>query len=398
MDIICISTTDWDEIWGSRQQIMLQMVSKGHRVLFVERQVGLEHLLRDKNMRRRKISAFRESAPVQIQLNLWRWQPPLMYPGRYYSLILNKWGQRYLSARLKPILNQLGFTYPILWMYPPQSAPLIGQFSEKLSIYHCIEHFAGDQKGRKQKIMLAQENALLREVDQVFVHADGLRKRYAPLTRRPIELIPSAADVAHFQSTDQIHPTISAIPHPRLVLMGTLDARIDHDLLYHVMSQNPNWSLVLIGQMRSSQRDFAPLLALPNVYYLGKQLFADLPTLLNGADIALIPYVLTEMTRAISPIKAYEYLAVGNPIVSVNLPEIAQLKPWIYKVDNLQYQDRSIAEIFTEAITTALETESPSLRDARRQAAQEHSWQARANRMQQTIQSVLREKADAETC
>src|SRR5512135_1202988 len=108
-DILCISTTDWDEIWGSRQQIMKRLAAAGHRVLFVERQVGPEHLQRDPLLRARKLSAWRGPPLREHAPNLWLWQPPLLPPGRYHSLTLNRLGQSLLAARLHPVLDRLGF-------------------------------------------------------------------------------------------------------------------------------------------------------------------------------------------------------------------------------------------------------------------------------------------------
>ncbi len=213
-DILCFSTTDWDEIWGSRQQIMARLAGAGHRVLFVERQAGPEHLLRDPDLRRRKLSAWRLPALRQLNKNLWLWHPPLLPPGRYYSMALNRLGQSLLVARLRPVLHELTFEQPLLWLYPPHSAPLIGRFSEKLVVYHCIERFAGEQRGLKRKVMQAQEADLIHRADQVFVNTADLCHIYQPLARHTITLVPSAADVAHFQSTSVVHPDVSALPRP----------------------------------------------------------------------------------------------------------------------------------------------------------------------------------------
>ncbi|MBU1661299.1 MAG: glycosyltransferase [Chloroflexi bacterium] len=388
-DILCISTTDWYEIWGSRQQVMLQFVQAGYRVLFVERQVGPEHLWRNPDMRRRKLNVWRNPRLNLVQPNLWRWQPPLMPPGRYYSLALNQVGQRWLTENIKTILRKLDFNVSILWMYPPHSAPLLGQFGEKLAIYHCIERFAGEQTGRKRQVMLAQEESLLRNVDQVFVHSDGLRQLYSSLTQRPIVLTPSAANVAHYQSTDQIHPAMSVVPQPRLVVMGTMDERIDWSLLLSLAHQKPDWHLVLIGQIRSVPTDFVSLRELPNVHYLGKHPFDDLPLLLNGADVTLIPYKMNEMTRFISPLKAYEYLAVGKPIVSVDMPEMRALTQWCQIVLFSGQDTCVLTRDIIRAIAHALETDSPEKRAARRKAALQHTWRARTGRMQAIIETLL---------
>jgi glycosyltransferase involved in cell wall biosynthesis len=382
-DILCFSTTDWDEIWGSRQQIMARLAAAGHRVLFVERQVGPEHLLRDPDLRFRKLKAWRMPAVRALNKNLWLWQPPLLPPGRYYSTGLNRLGQSFIAARLRPVLHELAFKQPLLWLYPPHSAPLIGRFSERLVVYHCIERFIGGQRGRKRNLMQAQEADLLRYADRVFVHTEGLRRLYQPISHHPIILVPSAADVAHFQSTNAVHPDISALPHPRLGVSGTLDARLDVSLINTIASNHPEWQLILIGQVRPGRIDLAPLKILPNVHILGPRRFADLPALLNGMDALLIPYLHNELTEYISPIKLYEYLAVGKSIISVDLPGVRPLQDWV-----------SLAKDqpgFIRAIQRALDEDDPQRYLARRKAALEHTWEARIKLMWDVISIALAE-------
>jgi hypothetical protein len=381
-DIICLSTTDWDEIWGSRQQIMECLATQGHRILFVERQVGPEHLLRDPILRARKRTAWRKQTLRQLNQNLWLFQPPLMLPGRYFSITANTAGQYRLARRLQPLITQLGFENPILWIYPPHSAPLLGQFSERLSVYHCIERFIGNQAGRKRHVMEIEERALLRRVNLVFAHSEGLRQLYTPITRQPVVLLPSAADVAHFQSTSEVHPDVAAIPHPRLGLAGSIDGRIDVKLIQAVSQARPDWHVVLIGQIRPGRVDLSGIIDKSNVHILGARPFAELPSLLNGMDTLIIPYVHDELTDYISPIKLYEYLAVGKSIISVDLPEVRPLAQWI-----------SIAETPAEwiaAVEQALLVDTPERIAARRQVAWNHTWDERVNtiNLQLTAQNI----------
>jgi glycosyltransferase involved in cell wall biosynthesis len=382
-DILCFSTTDWDEIWGSRQQIMARLAAAGHRVLFVERQVGPEHLLRDPDLRFRKLNAWRMPAVRPLDKNLWLWQPPLLPPGRYYSIALNRLGQSFLAARLSPVLHELAFKQPLLWLYPPHSAPLIGRFSESLVVYHCIERFVGGQRGRKRNVMQAQEADLLQNADRVFVHTEDLRRLYQPITHHPITLVPSAADVAHFQSTNAIHPDISALPRPRLGVSGTLDARLDVSLLNTIACSHPEWHIILIGKVRSGRVDLAPLQTLPNIHILGPRLFADLPALLNGMDALLIPYLHNELTEYISPIKLYEYLAVGKPIITIDLPGVRPLHEWVSLAKNQLG--------FIQAVELAIAEDDPQRYTARRKAALEHSWEARVELMWDVISAALME-------
>jgi glycosyltransferase involved in cell wall biosynthesis len=388
MDFLCISTTDWDEIWGSRQQIMLRLAKSGNRVLFVERQLGPEHILKAAlQSRRRKPS--KESRLVQIGPSLWRWRPPIMIPGRYYSTGLNLLGQRRLAGQVKTILREIDFKNPILWLYPPHSEPLIGSFQERLAVYHCIENFSGDQSGLKRRVMISQETRLLGKADLLIVHSLGLQKRYAPLTRSPIRLIPSAADVEFFQSISSIHPEIEAISHPRLVMVGTLDSRLDLNLLREIVDARPDWHLVLVGKLMGKSRNIKSLARRSNVHYLGYRSYVQLPSILNGADVTLIPYRLTEMTRYINPLKAYEYLAAGKPIVSVDLPELAPLADWTQIIPGKNEEDRGYADRFVEGIRSVLASDSPVHRAERRRAASNYNWDERVDQIMQLIREWL---------
>ncbi len=345
-------------------------------MLFIERQVSIEHLIRDPVLFRRKIARWRGAPLKELLKNLWLWCPPLMLPGRYYSMWLNHLGQRHLVSQIRPVLANLAFDQPILWLYPPHSAPLLGLFGESCSIYHCIDRFAGNQKGLKRSILEKQEKLLLENVDLVFTHADGLRQKYEHLTRRPITLIPSAADVSHYQATASVHPRISQLPRPRIGIMGTFDGRIDVNLLQNLVTSHPDWQFIFIGQIRPGRTRLDILFDYPNVHYLGAYPHHELPVLLNGMDVFLIAYKLNELTEFISPLKLFEYLAIGKPIVSVPLPEVLSLSSYVYIANS---------DEFSTQIERALESDSSSLQHARREEAKKHTWDIRVQSIVKTI-------------
>jgi len=365
---------------------MLRLAQRGHKVLFIERQVGPEQLIRDQALRTRKMNSWKSPRLRQLKENLWLWQPPLLPPGRYYNTFLNRLGQEFLAKQVQNLLETIGLSSPILWLYPPQSSPLLGRFNEILSLYHCIDNFSGNQRKFKRQIMQNEENDLLRRVDLVFTHSEGLLNRYQGITRRKISLVPSAADVAHFQSTTSVDPLLSNIPHPRLGVMGTFDARLDVSLLIEIFRSQNTWQLVLIGPLRLERIDLKNLLRLPNVNYLGPQPFEKLPALLNGIDIFLIPYVVDELTKYISPIKLYEYLAVGKPIVSTNLPEVSSLKEYV--------RFAQVAQDFAQQIHEGLISDTQAQWSARRSEARQHSWENRLNLMMRNISDTLKEKTN----
>jgi glycosyltransferase involved in cell wall biosynthesis len=79
-----------------------------------------------------------------------------------------------------------------------------------------------------------------------------------------------------------------------------------------------------------------------NVRLTGEKPYAELPQWLAGFDVCLIPFRITELTLATNPVKAYEYLSAGKPVVSVGLPELQQFGDLVYRA---QDSDDFIAQV-----------------------------------------------------
>jgi glycosyltransferase involved in cell wall biosynthesis len=385
-DIFCFSSTDWHGVWGSRQQVMMRFARRGYRVLFVEQPAGLEHLLRYPELRRRKARRWREGL-LQGQDNLWIVSLPPLLPGRYYSATVNRINQ-WLTARCSQrYLHKLGFTSPILWLYNPELGSLIGQFGERLSVYHCIDEFTAGILGRKRHTIVELEASLLHKVNMVF--ANSLltyenKRRLNPRTYR----IPSGADVEHFaQALDPavpVCPAIARLPQPRIGYIGHVNERLDYALLEYLARQRPAWSLVFVGDTYPWTLDAPPLRrlrALPNVYLLGKYPFAEIPALVKGMDVCLLPYTDDERGRYRSPLKLYEYLAAGKPVVTTDHPEARELGSVVYLAPTPQ--------IFVERVAQALAQDSQERQRQRIAFAQVHSWDRRVDEMERIIYEIL---------
>lgn len=382
MNILCFSSTDWNGKWGSRQQVMQRLAVRGHQVLFVEQMAGLEHFWKYADLRARRFHQWQEGLR-QVEPNLWLISPPPLFPGRYYATGIAWLNAKIVHHWLKPYLQQLNFTTPLLWFYKPEHAPFIGKFNEQLAIYHCIDEFTVGTSGKKRENIIQLEETLLKKVDLVFANSTLTfqnKKVFNPNTYH----IPSGADVTHFAQADNpaiaIHPAVKTLPHPVLVFIGNIDERIDISLLAALAQVRPQWSLVLVGQEHPTAVNLQPLQAFANVHRLGKQPFSVLPNILKGADGCLLPYVQNDAALYRSPLKLYEYLATGKPIISTPHPEVSQFKAVV---------TISTAPNFVRAIESALQNDTPQQHQQRRQLAHRHSWDMRVDEML-TILNVLK--------
>lgn len=386
-DFLLFSSSDWAWPWGSRQQVARELARRGYRVLFVERLAGLEHVGKYAFLR-----ANRRLWPQTrtIQENIWSWTPPVLLPGRYYSPEVARLNAMIVAHLLRPFLRQLSFAHPILCLYQPEHAPLIGRFNETAVVYHCIDEFTVGTQGRKRAVIAQLEQTLLRRADAVFANSPPTyeaKRPYNPHTYR----IPSGVDVAHFaqalRADFAVHPAIAALPAPRLGYIGNINERLNYELLAHLAQAFPQASLVLVGDTYPWTMDTPPLRrlrALPNIHFLGKFPFAEMPAIVKGIDVCLLPYAASEHAYFRSPLKLYEYLAAGKPVVATSNPEVVELRDWVYLGDE--------REAWVTAVAHALGEDTRAQQQSRSVFAHNHSWSRRVDDMLNYLDAAKSDK------
>lgn len=108
-------------------------------------------------------------------------------------------------------------------------------------------------------------------------------------------------------------------PRPRLLYVGSLDARVDVDLVRAAASVVPEGSLTLVGGLHD-EAHLRPLKEIANVTLHESVGRADVAAITAAADVCLVPHVRSTLTLAMSPMKLYEALAAGRPVAAVDLP------------------------------------------------------------------------------
>ncbi len=314
--ILLLSTTDWDAPqFGSRQQIALRLVRRGHRVLFVEIPRALHSLISDPAGTRRALGRLGLIRRVT--------DGPLVYTPLpvlpiYYNPLVNKLNQRLLLRDLRG----LDWQPDVLWTYWPHTAYLVGRLGERAAVYHCIDDFAAvGYPLTTREAITRMEAEQCRKVDVIFTRTEGLaaaKRRLNPNTY----LLPGGVDTGHFDPAHVVAPPtdVAALPRLRVGLVGTVDDRVDVGLLATCARGLPDATFVLVGPVRRHRVDIGPLERLPNVYLLAPCPHSEVPSIVAALDVCLIPYRVNPYTEGLSPIKLYEYLAMGKPVVGTDLP------------------------------------------------------------------------------
>jgi glycosyltransferase involved in cell wall biosynthesis len=239
--------------------------------------------------------------------------------------LLDKPGTDYWEQWLKLLPATLDLAGPntILWVFSPHADLLVEAARDrvKVVVYDCMDDLASFADGTED--MREKEDRLLSSAD--VVTTGGHSMYLARKDRHPrVHAFPSGVEIEHYRSVRdpdlREHPALAQIPHPRLGYFGVLDERIDWQLIETVALERPAWHWTLVGP--TAKVDPGTLPTAPNIHYLGKQQYADLPAFLKGFDIATMPFALNRSTKFISPTKTLEYLAGGKPVISSSVPDV----------------------------------------------------------------------------
>jgi glycosyltransferase involved in cell wall biosynthesis len=379
-DIVCVGFNDWDsEGWTNQHHLMSRLAASGSRVLFIE-SLGLRrpNLGSGRDLRRIGRRLWRGLEPPRRRDGV-TVLSPLVLPAHSHARIraLNAW---ILRVQVRRAVRRLGFHRPVLWGYVPQAEVLVDLLDPELVVYHCVDDIAA-QEGIDSASFAAAERRFAHRADLVIASAPALAGRMRELSGNVL-YAPNVADTGRFATALEpgpIDPQLAALQEPRIVFVGAIaENKVDFELLLAVAVAHRDWTLALVGAVGLGypQTDVSLLSAQPNVHFLGVRTQENLPAVLRGAAAGVIPYRASRLTASIFPMKVYEYLAAGLPVVATGLPALTDIEA----VELVEGADQVVA-----ALERALAADSPYARRARSDAARGHSWDARLDEIGEAI-------------
>jgi GT2 family glycosyltransferase/glycosyltransferase involved in cell wall biosynthesis len=373
-DFLVVAQERWDSV-ERRNQLLIRALSARNpqtRFLFVEAPA-----------RPRELGGWRPRPPRLVAPGIWVVRVARPLPNRASRAV----SDRVEAAQIRRAARAVGLERPFLWTQDPRAADLIDILGVAGIVYDLTDDWAAfEREPARRSLVDGRIDRLLERADWVFACS---RKLAEDAHRRGTEaqLLPNAVTPPPPAAAPL--PEVLALPRPRLGYLGTLHSdRLDAGLVARAARLRPQWSFVLMGPDLLRGPDRATLLALPNVHYLGVRPHTRVPSFLAGLDLALLPNLVSDFTRSLDPLKMYEYLASGLPVIATPAG-IAQ-------------EFRGLVTIATgaEELVAGAERELACAGEERREqlraAVAGETWDARAQAVEETLGVRFRAPTDVE--
>ena len=323
-NIVCLSNHYWNEAWFRKQHFMSRFAKNGNRILYVEPTFSMVRKPHKDVAKNRFFKPILE----KVDENIFVLKPPQALP-KWTNPTISRLNYIWFAKIIDRVARRLGMVDYILWIYTPEYFTTLKYFSYKKIVFDLIDDLAA-YRGIKDSIYHYKTeciNGLIKKSDLFIVTAKTLFNCYKGRSNNIVH-IPNGFDSKLFFETGNrgVPGDLKNIKRPIVGFVGVLFSFLDYDLINYIADKNRDWSIVLVGAIEPyGTRDaIKELKKRENIYFLGKKKKEEIPAYINQFDVCINPFKVSEASRSVNPLKVYEYLACGKPVVSVRMQALEE--------------------------------------------------------------------------
>lgn len=361
LDILCFANIDWAARFQRPQQLMSQFANHGHRVFYIVPSSVPEQ---------GELYRLTSVAPNVLEVALQRGAQEA-----YYEKTVTPENHQALSCALAGLITDMNIRTALsvvhIAYWSPVALSLRARHGWHIH-YDCMDDWDGFPNIGEQ--LLSEERKLIGQADLVTVSATLLQQKWSALDPRCV-LVRNAVDFDFFRQHCFTNDVLGGLCGPVIGYYGALAQWLDYPLLAALADRRPEWNFILVGDV--FVEDMAGLEHKPNVQLLGRKPYSQMPLYLDHFDACLIPFRLYNVTHAVDPVKFYEYISAGKPVISTPLAELSLYQDVLYFATGV--------DEFIEQIERALAERDLAMIKRRVELARANDWKDRFDSMQLAI-------------
>jgi glycosyltransferase involved in cell wall biosynthesis len=380
-DIVILSSDDWG--WKTSKYQLSTRFARDNKVLFVSSvgfrspTVSKHDLSRIVNKLTNFFKGVRCVAPSLYVLT------PLVIPFRKNPLV-NLINSGILKLQLRGALRSLGMKEPYLFVFSQNWLESARQLPKKKTIYYCVDEHSGF-KGLDAETFRRNDQEMAQLADVIICSSQKLeaqKKQINPATY----YVSHGVNFELFSRVVHDHALavaadVADLRGPVLGFWGHISHDwVDSELLKKIAGARPDWTILLIGKYSMSPEEFS---AFANIRVTGERDYENLPAYCKAISVGIIPFVKSTLTDNCNPLKLYEYLSSGLPVVSTDIPEVRKHARLVH-----------IATTYDEFLSdceTALAERSAEQQKLRSDAMAHCSWDSRVDEIYRIISDYYRD-------
>lgn len=231
------------------------------------------------------------------------------------------------SVRLARALRARGISRPLVWIYNMLFAGAVMRLHPALAVYHATEDYVAPSDAvHVTKLDLSgATRAVIAMVDLVVAVSEGVAESHRNVAPpgKPVIVLPNGCDFPFWQATQAASFRMPESGRNAVLFQGGINNRLDYALLHGLAELLPDWEFWFCGKSIDGGEEWNALKRRPNVQDFGLLPSERIANLAQQARIGLIPFKQSDLMRRSLPLKAYEYLACGLPVVTVPIDALS---------------------------------------------------------------------------
>lgn len=375
-NIVCLSTTSFEPLPTRKQNIMKRL--KDSEVLYFDPPVSFLAPIKDKTAFKKLFTFMKK--PYKPQENITVYAMPPVFPFFNKVRFINKINQKFASIYVNKKIAKHNFKNTILWCYSPSSCDIVSSVKHKNLVYDCVDRHSGYVGMINKEVVDGMEKDLAKKSDVVFATAVGLHETLVNYNQNT-HLIPNGCAYELFSKVAlekfERPLELAKVKNKIFGFVGMLQECIAYDYIEALAKSRPQDTIIFIGRPLPDV-NLDHLKKYDNIIFKGLIPQDQLPAYISCFDVCLNTFTSGSLSKDVSPLKFYEYLATGKPIVSTKEPlQVNDFSDCVYISENI--------EDFLLKCENALNEIDDSKKNARMNYGKMCSWDERVLQMSKIL-------------